>query len=140
MKPTATKLKPGWRVLFALFMLLSGVSAQTVNLTLPEPVACGMTCCLQDGVCCCARSHPDSFSSKSSEVKVVAATITSSCPEQCAKILTGSSHHSTIKARVSQSLFVAIVAQAVYAHASHFARDVLIDAASSPRAPPTILS
>ena len=139
MRPTATKLKHGWRALFALFMLLSGVSAQAVNIALPEPVTCGMSCCLQDGVCCCAKSRPDSFSSKSSEVKVVAATITSSCPEQCAKIPTGSSHHSTTKARVSQPLFVAIVAQAIYTHAPHLARDALIYTASSPRAPPTTL-
>lgn len=52
---TATGRTSGtrWRAIWALCLLLSSALGPAVRLMLPEPVTCGMACCLSSGDCCC---------------------------------------------------------------------------------------
>ena len=144
MRPIAHNIRLGRRVLFALFVLLSGAGAPAVRLTLPEPVACNMACCLRDGACCCARSRLAVFSKQGSDaelsgrrpVEIITRRLTSSCPEQCAQVPAGASFQSIAKARLAQPAIVNLVKQTFAKRAMHVARDAQIDASAAPRAPP----
>jgi hypothetical protein len=141
MGATARKFKPARRALIALFVLSFGWMTPTISLAQPEPIVCGMACCREEVVCCCARaSASDERSTLEASVplqaEIQAVTITASCPPQCAQIPTGSSHYFIAKARSPHPATMPIVPPIRHMRSPHFTRDALVDAASSPRAPP----
>jgi hypothetical protein len=156
MATTRTKFIPGLRLLFATLVLLFNSVAPAVNLMWPEPVTCGMACCLERGACYCnSGSHsrsgkethehsegeesPDELDSPQ-PVEIAAAAITSSCPAQCAQLPAGFQKKISIaRARISDRVLAINHARLLYARAPRFARDALLFAPSAPRAPPAIL-
>jgi hypothetical protein len=153
MAATGRKFITGLRAVFALVLLLFNSLAPAVKLTLPEPDACGMACCLESGVCYC-HSGPDSRSGRegrghsggeespdefgdSRPAEMAAATITSSCPAQCAKLPAGFQKKTSLaRARIPGCASLTNIARLLYACAQRIARNALRDASSAPRAPP----
>jgi hypothetical protein len=141
--------------MIALLALLFGSLAPAVKLMWPESVACGMACCLESGVCYCdsgshsragVESHEHSERTQSpdeldaSQPAELAATITSSCPAQCAQVPAGfQKNGSSVKPRAPERVLPADASLLNYAHTLHFARIALLDDSSSPRAPPSAL-
>ncbi len=141
------------RAICAAFIFTAGWAAVPVEHLLPEPVTCGMACCLESGVCyCSSRSHARSKEEthRHSEDKASTAdpddslateitAVSSSCPAQCAEVPTGfQKKTSLVKERISECAFFTNIRQLIYARAPHFARDALLDSLSSPRAPPSL--
>ena len=156
MATTRTKFIPGLRLLFATLVLLFNSIAPAVNLMWPEPVTCGVACCLESGVCSCnSQSHSRSGEErhKHSEgeespdeldapqpVEITAAAITPSCPAQCAQLPAGFQEKiSKARARDSDCVLSINLVRLLYARAPRFARDALLVASSAPRAPPVTL-
>jgi hypothetical protein len=153
MATTRTKIIPGLRLLFATLVLSFNSVAPMVKLMWPEQVTCGMACCLDSGVCYCnmgsqsrsgGGSHDHSEGKESPDepdasrhVEIAAATITSSCPAQCAQLPAGFQKKiSMARARFSECVLSINLARLLYACAPRFARDALLVASSAPRAPP----
>jgi hypothetical protein len=64
------------------FALLCGAVMPTIKLALPEPVSCGMDCCLEEGVCCCLLAFTEQHDD---EKPVLAqAELSNACPPHCA--------------------------------------------------------
>jgi hypothetical protein len=155
MATTGSKIISGLRMLFALFVLLFNSVAPSVKLMWPEPVTCGMECCLESGVCYCSsgshsrsgkRSRERYVGEKSTDaleasqpVEIVAATITSLCPPQCAQLPAGFQKHSIARAHPPRLAFIAGAACRLFTHAPFLARDILTAESHSPRAPPVII-
>jgi hypothetical protein len=156
MATTRTKFIPGLRLLFATLVLLFNSVAPAVNLMWPEPVTCGMACCLESGACYCnsgshsrsgKESHKHSEGEESPDeldapqpVEITAAAITSPCPAQCAQLPAGFQKKiSMARGRISECVLSITHARLLYARAPRFAGDALLVASSAPRAPPVTL-
>jgi hypothetical protein len=156
MATTRTKFIPALRLLFATLVLLFNSVAPAVGLMWPEPVTCGMACCLESGACYCnsgsnsrsgEESHEHSEREESPDelgapppVEIASLTITSSCPAQCAQLPAGFQKKISIAgARISDRVLSVNHARLLYDCAPRFARDALIVASSAPRAPPATL-
>jgi hypothetical protein len=148
------------RALCAVVLFFASWVAIPVKLALPEPVTCGMKCCEDSGVCYCIMRHSASSSHKaagadrhdhsdagglhyavdgSQPVKMAKVMIGSSCPVQCAQVPAGFQKIPITTARIPEPQSVINSARLIYIRAPHFARDALIEDASAPRAPPSIL-
>jgi hypothetical protein len=143
------------RLLFAIFVLLCNPVAPAAKLMWPEPVTCGMACCLESGVCYCnsgshsrsrkkSREHYEGEESTdapgaSPPVEIAAVTITSLCPAQCAQHPAGFQKHSVARAHPPRFAFAAGANRRSFTPTQFLARDTLTAEAHSPRAPPVIL-
>jgi hypothetical protein len=156
MAVSGIKIITGLRVLPALLLLLFNSIAPAVELMLPEPVTCGMKCCLERGVCYCdSKSHSHLHSGKESDghsagdpdgheasqtTEISTARIVSSCPVQCAQLPASFQMKvSMARARIPEFVLSVNLTRLLYARAPHFARDTLGDGSSVPRAPPVFL-
>jgi hypothetical protein len=142
-----------------LLIFVSSWSAVPARLMLPDPVTCGMSCCLDNGACCCfemrtaarlgipdagAHQHHDEDAAAAevatSAVKTptgtLAATLTSSCPPQCAK-LPSLPVLSLFKTTTPEYALAVEATPAGRQRAPHFPRDALPVEIYSPRAPPS---
>ncbi len=143
---TRRKHRTDWRALGVLVLLLTSVFAPSIKSFLPEPVSCGMACCEASGVCYCQSHHTDD----GDEDKTIAqsdlrtassnkASISQSCPTQCAQVPAGFQKHSIAKAAAPRITFVVNTTRQLFISTPHFARDALVAEAHSPRAPPVLL-
>jgi hypothetical protein len=157
MAVTSKKIITGLRVLPALLLLLFNSIAPAVELMLPEPVTCGMVCCLERGICYCdSKSHSHSHGGKESQshghsagdpdgleasqtTEISTVRIVSSCPVQCAQLPAGFQKHSITRAQPHRLAFVAGIARRLFNHTPVLARDTLTVEAHAPRAPPITL-
>jgi hypothetical protein len=79
-----------WRATFVLLALLFGALTPAVKLVLPEPITCGMACCLESGECCCLTQfdgeHRDGHEAvgHAEEAVLKQAALTSGCLPNCA--------------------------------------------------------
>lgn len=64
------------------FALFCGAVVPMIKLALPEPVSCGMECCLEEGVCCCVLSFAEQHDDDAP--KLAHANLSNSCPPHCA--------------------------------------------------------
>jgi hypothetical protein len=143
MAMTRPQFIQGLRLLFATLVLLFNSVAPAVNLMWPEPVTCGMACCLESGVCYCnseshSRSGKESHEYSEGEespdeldapqpVEIASLTITSSCPAQCAQLPAGFQEKISIaRARISDRVLAINHARLLYDCAPRFARDALL--------------
>ena len=141
------KNRTDWRALGVLILLLTSVFAPSIKSFLPEPVSCGMACCEASGVCFC-QGHQMMEDGDADETAVQSdtrtvssgnASISQSCPTQCAQVPAGFQKHSIAKAAASRITFVVNTTRELFIRMPHFARDALVAEAHSPRAPPVLL-
>ena len=144
-----------------LLIFVSSWSAVPARLMLPDPVTCGMSCCLDNGACCCfemrtaarlgipdtgAHNHGDedvaaterASSPDEAPTGTLAATLTSSCPPQCAK-LPSLPVLSLVKTAPPEYALAVEATPTGDLRAPHFPRDALPAEIYSPRAPPSFL-
>jgi hypothetical protein len=134
------------RAALAILMLLFGAMAPVARMWLPEPVTCGMICCEESGVCHChtnqtgeseatgAAAHADTYAAM-----LNAASISRSCPAQCAQLPAGFQKHSIARAYPLRFASVTGATRRSFNHTPFLARDTLMVEAHAPRAPPAIL-
>jgi hypothetical protein len=131
------------RAALAALLLSFGAIAPAARLWLPEPVTCGMACCEASGVCYCQHHHADESETTGADAgaaKLIAAVTNRSCPAQCAQLPSGFQKKiSTANRRVSECVLPANLAHLLYVRTPRFALEALLDASSSPRAPPATL-
>lgn len=142
---TRRKNKSGWRALGALILLLTSIFTPSIKSFLPEPVSCGMACCEASGVCYCQSHHTDegdedetATQSDTRTASSYKASISQSCPAQCAQVPAGFQKHSIAKAAAPRITFVINTTRQLFISVPHFARDALVAEANSPRAPPAL--
>ena len=144
-----------------LLIFVGSWSAVPTRLMLPDPVTCGMSCCLDNGACCCfemrtaarlgipeagLHDHHDGDAAATERASapdgaptgLLAATLTSSCPPQCAK-LPSLPVLSLIKTATPADALAVGASPAGVQRAPHFPRDALPDEIYAPRAPPSFL-
>src|SRR5438876_2149581 len=75
----------------ALLIFFSGWLAVPVAFALPEPVECGMQCCIMSGHCCCfasrqAARHEGHAHGQQSEQEPIFDRVSQSCQPGCATL------------------------------------------------------
>lgn len=137
-----------------LLLFLSGWLMAPVKLALPEPVTCGMECCLTQGYCSCKLHHAASSGHEghnhsedkvsgddqmTQAVEIDTLAISAPCPSPCVLPPSGLQSFSIPKAGLPEHSIVFNAARLIYVRAPHFARDALVEESHAPRAPPAAL-
>jgi len=120
----------------ALFLFIGAVSGSTILATQTAD-ACSMTCCVNEGFCCCSPHHASVKGQISDEKpRITEAELFASCPEGCA--IAGRFSNLLLRSQLIAGAAQAIVDERPIKFFNHivFVRDPVDSGSSASRAPP----
>src|SRR6185503_9061950 len=133
-RPAQTRLARSRALFAALFLFVAAISAPTILATQTAD-ACGMACCVKDGVCCCTPHRASVKGQVSDDKPRISEVNAKSCPEGCAPA--GRFSNSLLRNHLHSGVTQTFCEQrlAFLEHIDTF-RSLVQDGSFAPRAPP----